>query len=74
MTHQDLQKFRNTSTNIDHCTVDSLQTKMKLLETENKLLKNNKKNKQKLIDAIFRHNSNLIQIQNVLTQKNSKDK
>ena len=44
---------------------------MKLLETENKLLKNYKKNKQKLIDAIFRHNSNLIQIQNVLTQKNS---
>ena len=32
-------KIRNTSTNIDHGTVDSLQTKIKLLETENKLLK-----------------------------------
>ena len=32
-------KIRNTSTNIDHGTVDSLQTKIKLLENENKLLK-----------------------------------
>lgn len=29
----------NTSTNINHGTVDSLQTKIKLLETENKLVK-----------------------------------
>ena len=38
-------KIRNTSTNIDHGTVDSLQTKIKLLETENKLLKDDIKNK-----------------------------
>ena len=33
-------------------TVDSLQTKIKLWETENKLLKDDIKNKQKLIDSI----------------------
>ena len=38
-------KIRNTLTNIDHGTVDSLQTKIKLLETENKLLKGDIKNK-----------------------------
>ena len=32
-------------------TVDSLQTKIKLWETENKLLKDDIKNKQKLIDS-----------------------
>ena len=32
-------KIRNASTHIDHGTVDSLQTKIKLLETENKLVK-----------------------------------
>ena len=45
-------KVRNTSTNNDHGTVDSLQTKIKLLETENKLLKDDVKNKQKLINVI----------------------
>ena len=59
-------KIRNTSNNIDHGTVNSLQTKIKLLENENKLLKDDIKNKQKLIDSILEHNSNLIQSQNVL--------
>ena len=39
-------KIRITSTNIDHGKVDSLQTKIKLLDTENKLLKDDIKNKQ----------------------------
>ena len=43
-------KIGSTSTNIDHGTVDNLQTKIKLLETENKLLEDDTKNKQKLID------------------------
>ena len=64
-------KIRNTLTNIDHGTVDSLQTKIKLLETENKLLKDDIKNKQKLINSILEHDSNLIQTQNVFTQKQS---
>ena len=64
-------KIRNTSTNIDHGTVDSLQTKIKLLENENKLLKDDIKNKQKLIDSILEHNSNLIQAQNVFAQNHS---
>ena len=41
------------------------------METENKLLKDGIKNKQKLIDSIFKHNSNLIQAQNVFAQKHS---
>ena len=61
-------KIQNTSTNIDHGTVDSLQTKIKLLENENKLLKDDIKNKQKLIDSILEHNSNLIQAQNAFAQ------
>ena len=64
-------KIRNTSTNNDHGAVDSLQTKIKPLETENKLLKHDVKNKQKLIDAILEHNSNLNQAQNVFPQSNS---
>ena len=64
-------KTRNTSTNIDHGTIDSLQTKIKLLETENKLLKDDIKNKQKLIDSILKHNRNLIQAQNVFAQNHS---
>ena len=43
--------IRNTSTNIVHGTVNSLQTKIKLLKKENKLLKDDIKNKQKLIDS-----------------------
>ena len=46
-------KIWTTSTNDDHGTVDSLQTKIKLLETENKLPKDDIKNKQKLIDSIL---------------------
>ena len=46
-------KIWTTSTNADHGTVDSLQTKIKLLETENKLPKDDIKNKQKLIDSIL---------------------
>ena len=53
-------KIQNTSTNIDLGTVDKLQTKIKLLETINKLLKNDIKNKQKLIDSIFEHNITVI--------------
>ena len=64
-------KIRNTSNNIDHGTVNSLQTKIKLLENENKLLKDDKKNKQKLIDSVLEHNSNLIQAQNVFAQNRS---
>ena len=64
-------KIRNTSNNIDHGTVNSLQTKIKLLENENKLLKDDIKNKQKLIDSILEHNSNLIQAQNVFAQNHS---
>ena len=45
--------IRNTSTNIDHGKVNSLQTKIKLLEKENKPLKDDIKNKQKLIDSIL---------------------
>ena len=61
-------KIRNNSTNIDHGTVDSLEAKIKFLETENKLLKDDIKNKQKLIDSIIEHNSNLIRAQNVFAQ------
>ena len=43
-------------TNNNHDAVDSLQTKIKLLETEYKLLKDDVKNKQKLIDVILEHN------------------
>ena len=64
-------KIRNTSTNIDHGTVDKLQTKIKLLENENKQLKDDIKNKQKLIDSILEHNSNLIQAQNAFAQNHS---
>ena len=46
-------KIRNTSTNIDHGTVDKLRTKIKLLENENKLLKDDIKNKQKLAQNAF---------------------
>ena len=53
-------KIQNTSTNIDLGTVDKLQTKIKLLETINKLLKDDIKNKQKLIDSIFEHNITVI--------------
>ena len=49
-------KIQNTSTNIDLGTVDKLQIKIKLLETINKLLKDDIKNKQKLIDSILEHN------------------
>ena len=62
-------KIRNTSSNIDHGTVGSLQTKIKLLETENKLPKDDIKNKQKLINSILEHNNNLMQAQNVFVQK-----
>ena len=54
-------KICNTSINNDHGTVDSLQTKIKFLKTEKKLLKDGIKNKQKLIDTILEHNSKLIQ-------------
>ena len=60
-------KIGNTSTNINHGRVDSLEAKIKFLETENKLLKDDK-NKQKPIDSILEHNSILIQAQNVLAQ------
>ena len=53
-------KIRKTSTIFDHDTVDSFQTKIKLLETENKLLKNGIKNEQRLINSTLVHNSNLI--------------
>ena len=45
-------KIQNTSTNIDLGTVDKLQTKIKL--------KDDIKNKQKLIDSIFEHNITVI--------------
>ena len=64
-------KIRNTSTNIDHGTVDKLQTKIKLLQNENKLLKDDRKNKQKLIDSILEHNSNLVHAQNAFAQNHS---
>ena len=41
------------------------------METENKLLKDDIKNKQKLIDSITEYKSNLIQVQNVFAQKHS---
>ena len=63
--------IRNTSTNIDYGTVDSLQTKIKLLETKNKLLKDDIKNKLKLIHSI-QHNSNLIQGQYFFAQKETR--
>ena len=43
--------IRNTSTNTDHGTVNSLQTKIKLLEKENKRLKDLKN--YKLVLKIF---------------------
>ena len=64
-------KIRNTSANIDHGTVDSLEAKIKFLETENKLLKYDIKNKQKLMDSILEHNSNLIQAQKIFAQNHS---
>ena len=64
-------KIRNTATNIDHGTVNSLQTKIELLKNENKLLKDDIKNKQKLIDSILEHNSNLIHAQNIFAQNHS---
>ena len=64
-------KIQNTSTNIDHGTVDKLQTKIKLLQNENKLLKDDIKNRQKLIDSILEHNSNLIHAQNAFSQNHS---
>ena len=64
-------KIQNTSTNIDHGTVDKLQTKIKLLENENKQLKDDIKNKQKLFDSILEHNSNIIQAQNAFAQNQS---
>ena len=59
------------STNIDHGTVDKLQTKIKLLQNENKLLKDEIKNKHELIDSILEHNSNLIHAQNAFAQNHS---
>ena len=56
---------------MDRGTVDSLQTKIKLLETENELLKDDIKIKQRLIDSFLEHSSNLIQVQNVFAQKYS---
>ena len=41
------------------------------MENEIKLLKDDKKNKQKLIDSVLEHNSNLIQAQNVFAQNRS---
>ena len=67
-------KIQNTSTNIDHGTVDKLQTKIKLLEKENKLLKDDIKNKQKLIDFILEHNSNLIHAQHAFAQNHSRER
>ena len=64
-------KIRNTSNNIDNGTVTSLQTKIKLLKNENKLLKDDIKNKQKLIVSILEHNSNLTQAQDVFAQNHS---
>ena len=64
-------KIRSTSTNIDHGTIDSLETKIKLLETGNKLLKVDLKNQQKLTNSTLEHNCNLIQAQNVFAQKYS---
>ena len=45
-------KILNSSTNDDHGIVESLQNKIKLLETKNKLLKDYVKNKQKLISKL----------------------
>ena len=41
------------------------------MESENKLLKDDTKSNQKLIDSILEHSSNLIQTQNVFAQKQS---
>ena len=41
------------------------------METENNLQKDDINNKQKLIDSILEHNSNLIQAQNVFAQNHS---
>ena len=41
------------------------------METENKLLKDDVNNKQKLIDDMLEHNSNLMQAKNVFAQSNS---
>ena len=64
-------KIRNTLTNIAYGKLNSLQTKIKLLENENKLQKDDIKNKQKLIDSILEHCSNLIQAQNVFAHNHS---
>ena len=56
-------KIRNTTTNIDD------HGKLQLLEAVNKLMKDDTKNEQKLIDSILEHNSNLIQAQNIFAQK-----
>ena len=72
-------KIRNTSTNTDRGTANSLQTKIKLLENENKLLNDDIKNKQKIIDSILEHkilehNTNLIQAENVCSKSLCQDK
>ena len=56
--------IRNTSTNNDYSTVDSLQTKINFLEAENKY-------KQKPMDAILEYYSDLIQAQVIFAQSNS---
>ena len=56
--------IRNTSTNNDYSTVDSLQTKINFLEAENKY-------KQKPMDAILEYYSDLIQAQVIFAQRNS---
>ena len=51
--------------------VQQIEAKIKFSETENKLPKDDTKNKQILIDSILKHNSNLIQAQSVSAQNHS---
>lgn len=64
-------KIGNTANNIDHSTVDSLQTKTILLVTKKKILKDDVKNNQKLIDATFGDDNNIIQAESIFNESNS---
>ena len=55
-------QMRDFSCNIEEKI--AMENKIKLLETENKLLKDDLSNKQKIIDTILMHNSKLIESQN----------
>ena len=57
-------QMRDFSCNIEKKKKNAIENKIKLLETEDKLLKDDLSNKQKIIYTILMHNSKLIESQN----------